>query len=266
MGGSSTGVQRTAGSIRHVGNARCRKHPGGRNRASSWTDNNGNLWLFGGGLSIPTAAAKRSSTIFGMFNPSTNEWAWMGGSSTVVHSIGPARGIRHAGNACRRKRPRWPRMRCKLDRQQRQFLALWGLWLRCQWHLWRSQRPLGVQSIHQAMGLDGRKQHGRAVRCRQPGVYGTLGTPAAGKRPRRPPMRHRVGPTAAAISGSLGALATMPTVAGLSQRPLGVQSIHEAHGRGWAEAARSSALVLASPESTGRWERSRPEISPADVD
>ncbi len=56
--------------------------PGGRQGATGWIDKSGNLWLFGG-----TGFA--SSTQLGYlndlweFNPSTKEWAWMSGSSTM---------------------------------------------------------------------------------------------------------------------------------------------------------------------------------------
>ena len=46
--------------------------PGSRSGATSWTDKSGNLWLFGGGLND-----------LWEFNPSTNEWAWMSGSSGI---------------------------------------------------------------------------------------------------------------------------------------------------------------------------------------
>ena len=36
--------------------------PGGRLDAASWTDDNGNLWLFGGSASMPTAIAALSTT------------------------------------------------------------------------------------------------------------------------------------------------------------------------------------------------------------
>ena len=55
--------------------------PGGREAAASWTDGSGNLWLFGGWVNSLT-----TSGVFNdlwEFNPSTHEWAWMGGSSTV---------------------------------------------------------------------------------------------------------------------------------------------------------------------------------------
>ncbi len=56
--------------------------PGGRSGAASWTDNAGNFWLFGGS---GFDAARNVSTLGDLweFNPSTNEWAWMGGSNWV---------------------------------------------------------------------------------------------------------------------------------------------------------------------------------------
>jgi hypothetical protein len=56
--------------------------PGPREGSASWTDSTGNFWLFGG-------FGTGSATSFGYLNdlweyfPATNQWAWMGGSSTV---------------------------------------------------------------------------------------------------------------------------------------------------------------------------------------
>ena len=56
--------------------------PGSRNFAASWTDSNGNLWLFGGsGYDVNSIAGPLND--LWKFNPLTNEWAWMSGSSTV---------------------------------------------------------------------------------------------------------------------------------------------------------------------------------------
>jgi len=59
--------------------------PASRWDAVSWTDSNGNLWLFGG--SGYDAAANDTGVLLNdlwEYNPSTNEWTWMGGSSTVT--------------------------------------------------------------------------------------------------------------------------------------------------------------------------------------
>jgi hypothetical protein len=42
--------------------------------AATWTDNNGMLWLFGGGVG--------GTSSMWMYNPGTNEWAWMNGPTT----------------------------------------------------------------------------------------------------------------------------------------------------------------------------------------
>jgi N-acetylneuraminic acid mutarotase len=84
MGGSSTlgtgdGRPGLYGALRvpAVGNV-----PGGRDRASSWTDMSGNLWLFAGvGYDINDTQGYLND--LWVFYPSTNEWAWMSGSSTV---------------------------------------------------------------------------------------------------------------------------------------------------------------------------------------
>src|SRR6516164_8211745 len=47
--------------------------PGGRHRAASWTDGNGNLWLFGG---------SSGSTLYGdlwMWDHTAQQWAWIEG-------------------------------------------------------------------------------------------------------------------------------------------------------------------------------------------
>lgn len=59
--------------------------PGGRDSAATWTDSSGNFWLFGG-------EGADANGNFGLlddlweFQPSTQQWAWMGGSSTVPSS------------------------------------------------------------------------------------------------------------------------------------------------------------------------------------
>ena len=71
----------------------------------------------------------------------------------------------------------------------------------------------------------------------------------------------RAGPIAAAISGSLGARATLPAVIWAISTTFGSTILPQTNGRGWAEAARLAAMV-AFPESTARWERLLPGTSP----
>jgi hypothetical protein len=74
-----------AGVYGTLGTAAAGNFPGGRDGAATWTDNNGNLWLFGGGGLDASGNAGILNDLW-EFNPSTNEWAWMGGSSTVPAS------------------------------------------------------------------------------------------------------------------------------------------------------------------------------------
>ncbi|HWG19258.1 MAG TPA: chitobiase/beta-hexosaminidase C-terminal domain-containing protein [Terracidiphilus sp.] len=79
MGGSNTVNQN--GVYGTLGTPAAGNIPVGRLDATSWTDSNGNLWLFGGGLGAgPWYQALND---LWEFSPSTNEWAWMGGSSTT---------------------------------------------------------------------------------------------------------------------------------------------------------------------------------------
>jgi N-acetylneuraminic acid mutarotase len=55
--------------------------PGGRHSTVTWTDQNGNLWLFGG-YGAGSTYTKGTLNDLWEFNPSTNEWAWISGSST----------------------------------------------------------------------------------------------------------------------------------------------------------------------------------------
>jgi N-acetylneuraminic acid mutarotase len=56
--------------------------PGGREGASSWTDANGNLWLFGGGGGDASGNGGYLNDLW-EFIPTKSEWVWMSGSSTM---------------------------------------------------------------------------------------------------------------------------------------------------------------------------------------
>jgi len=53
----------------------------------SWTDSNGNFWLFGG-YGFDSGGNYGSLNDLWEFNPTTNEWTWMGGSSTIAGATG----------------------------------------------------------------------------------------------------------------------------------------------------------------------------------
>ena len=60
--------------------------PGGRTKAASWTDSNGNFWLFGGdgfdGTGDYEFGACQLNDMW-MYNPATSEWVWTGGKQHV---------------------------------------------------------------------------------------------------------------------------------------------------------------------------------------
>jgi N-acetylneuraminic acid mutarotase len=88
MGGSSTfsadvnGHPGAPGVYGNLGQAAAANVPGGRLGAVSWTDTQGNFWLFGG-------AGLDSAPQFGFLNDlwkydrTTSRWTWMSGSSTI---------------------------------------------------------------------------------------------------------------------------------------------------------------------------------------
>ena len=56
--------------------------PGSRIQAIGWTDSSGNLWLFGG-VGADSAGDVGFLNDLWQFNTTTNEWTWMGGSSST---------------------------------------------------------------------------------------------------------------------------------------------------------------------------------------
>ena len=84
MGGSSSmpGGPDEAGVYGTLGTPAAGNIPPGRSGSVSWTDTNGNLWLFGGSNESQTTGEIAYFNDLWMFSPSTNQWAWMGGSNT----------------------------------------------------------------------------------------------------------------------------------------------------------------------------------------
>jgi N-acetylneuraminic acid mutarotase len=89
MSGSQYGAE--AGTYGTLGIPASGNIPGVRQQAFDWTDSEGNLWLFGG-------QGDDANNAFGLlndlwkFSPSSDEWAWMGGSK-IVGSKNGQRGV-----------------------------------------------------------------------------------------------------------------------------------------------------------------------------
>jgi Galactose oxidase, central domain len=81
-GGSNIANQ--LGSYGTKGTAAPGNIPGGRYRATNWTDSSGNFWLFGGSGydSVGTDSGTAALNDLWKYSPSTGEWTWMSGSST----------------------------------------------------------------------------------------------------------------------------------------------------------------------------------------
>ena len=172
MGGSNTGDE--PGVYGTLGTPAAGNIPGNRSGASSWTDGSGNFWLFGG---LGYGANGNTSVLNDLweFNPSTKEWAWMDGSNTgdepgVYGTLGtPA-----AGNI--------PRSR---------FGA--SSWTDGSGHLWLfggedCATSCSVSALNDLWEFDPSTNEwawmGGSNTVNEPGVYGTLGTPATGNIPR----------------------------------------------------------------------------------
>ncbi len=95
-GGSNT--VNASGVYGSEGAAAATNMPGARASAVSWVDHNGNLWLFGGD-GVDSAGTNGALNDLWMYNPSTKEWTWVGGSSTA-NAIGvyASSGTANAGN------------------------------------------------------------------------------------------------------------------------------------------------------------------------
>jgi len=79
------GPYNLAGNYGTLGVPAASNHPGGRLNAVGWADSSGNLWLFGGWGNDSTTAVGYLNDLWN-FNPTTKQWTWVGGSSTVPNS------------------------------------------------------------------------------------------------------------------------------------------------------------------------------------
>ena len=116
----------------HPGSRLCRQRPRGAIVSGGWTDSRGNLWLFGG-EGYDSIGARGYLNDLWEFNPSTNEWTWVSGSSTMSkhqllsagHRVLPVRYLRLPRPVWHWKRPRWSDRSSRIVRQQWQPLDLW---------------------------------------------------------------------------------------------------------------------------------------------
>jgi N-acetylneuraminic acid mutarotase len=161
-----------------------RNIPGSRAGANSWTDQNSNLWLFGGegydasGNESNNGNAADLNDVW-EFIPSLNAWAWMGGSNSVSRpGVYGTLGVPAVGNI-----PGSGDNGANWTDQSGNFW-LFGAGPDYLWEFIQDINPsfnawawMGGNSVMNCSVQDGYNF------CNQPGVYGTLGVPAAGNTP-----------------------------------------------------------------------------------
>jgi len=81
-GGSNVANIALFGVYGALGSAASGNIPGFRNSETVWTGSNGQIWLFGG-LGYDSAGTQGLLDDLWRFDPSTAQWTWMGGSTTV---------------------------------------------------------------------------------------------------------------------------------------------------------------------------------------
>lgn len=87
VSGSNTSSQSFYGVYGTLGVAATSNMPGARANSVSWIDSGGNLWLFGGRGYSSSGSAHPLNDLW-KFNPTTKQWAWIGGSSSLSSQSG----------------------------------------------------------------------------------------------------------------------------------------------------------------------------------
>jgi N-acetylneuraminic acid mutarotase len=90
MSGNNTGG--SFGVYGTLGTPASSNAPGGRSQGATWADSKGNLWLFGGS-GFDSVGNAGTLNDFWEFNPSSNEWTWMGGISTLPSALASPSGV-----------------------------------------------------------------------------------------------------------------------------------------------------------------------------
>ena len=76
-------IANVAGVYGAKGSAAPDNAPGGRIYAASWTDKQGNFWLFGGAGYISNVVTSADLNDLWKYNPTTNQWTWVSGANVA---------------------------------------------------------------------------------------------------------------------------------------------------------------------------------------
>ena len=169
--------------------------PGGRDGSATWIDSSGNLWLFGGNGADSVGQVADLNDLWRFTpasDPQSSQWTWMGGSSTVICEPGILPCYGRPGVYGTLGIPASENLPGSRDGAASWTDANGNLWLfggggydavgtpALLNDLWKFD-PAANQWTW--MGGNNREQLLPIGALGQPGVYGTLGTPAAGNIP-----------------------------------------------------------------------------------
>lgn len=186
MGGSSTIGQPAAYGI--LGVPAPQNVPGGRWSPASWMDSNGNFWLFGGqGYDVDGNAGYLND--LWELNPSTNQWTWIGGSSTVGGNGGQTGVYGTLGVSAAANMPGGRQEASSWTDGSGHFWLFGGQgydarghegWLNDLWEFDPATRQWTWRSGSSTLGS---YCNGDANQCGYAGTYGSLGVPSANDTP-----------------------------------------------------------------------------------
>jgi N-acetylneuraminic acid mutarotase len=177
-----------AGTYGTLGTAAADNFPGTRIQAATWTDQNGNLWLFGGEGADANGDGSYLNDLW-EFSPASKEWAWMGGSNSVGAGCGPTSSCAQPGI--------YGTMGTAATGNIPGGRVTATTWVDANGHFWlfggfgrASNSPLDElndlwefnPSTNEWTWVSGSNSVS-GFNTGQPGVYGTLGTPAVGNVP-----------------------------------------------------------------------------------
>lgn len=255
MGGNapSTSTPAYPGDYGTQGNFKSGAYPGSLNYATAVTDVKGNFWLFGGYGMDPTRTYGELNDLW-EYDPTTNEWAWITGSTTVESggSYGSLQTPAPGNSPC-------SRLSAVMWADNLGNLWLFGgfgfppngegylndLWefnpTTGYWAWMAGNNTMGI--VPPPIGSNNAPGSGWV------GIYGNLGAaaPATTLEVAFIPL---AGPTAVAISGSLAAKVSTPSETMAISTTFGSSAPLPTSGRGWEEAtSQTSRACIRHPQA-----------------
>jgi N-acetylneuraminic acid mutarotase len=166
----SSGIN-TPGVYGTLGVASSSNDPGAREFSVTWTDAQGNFWMFGGdGFGVTAGGPAQKLNDLWKYNPSSNQWTWMGGPNTTGNNgIYGTQGVTTTGNipGGRAGAAAWIDNNGKMWLYGGHGLPASGVQSGALNDLWRYDPSNNTWTWMTGTNL-----------INQPGIYGTLGAPS----------------------------------------------------------------------------------------